>query len=192
MDYYRIDVYDRQEPGFCFIDRPPEEIHLLSSYIASGESAAEEYPENVIAKMDPNEGGIVLSDFIANSELCLICSERVKLVIEKLCGDSCEYLPVSIENHKGRIASSEYFYINPLGLHDVLNQSLSEIDRTDDGDVIDVEKFVLDITKMKDVPPLFRVVEKDSEYFASEVLIDALKKEIPDLTNLNLEPIEVA
>jgi hypothetical protein len=191
MKYYRIDVYDRQNTDYCFIERPPAEIHLLSAYIQSGTPAALEYPENVIAKMDPNEGGMVLSDFIGNAELSLICSGRVKLVVEKLCGISCEYLPVSIENHKGRIASSDYFYINPLGLHDCLHQTLSEIKRTDEGKVIKVKKFVLEKNKLEKVPPLFRVPENDSKYFTSQELVDALSAAIPDLTNLNLEPIEV-
>jgi hypothetical protein len=191
MNYYRIDVYDRQDPDYCFIERPPEEIHLLSSCISGGLPAAAEYPDNVIAKMDHNESGILLSDFIGNSELSLICSGRVKAVIEKHCGDFCEYLPVSIENHKGRIASSDYFYINPLGLHDCLNLSLSDIKRTEDGKVLRVRKYVFDFNKLKDVPPLFRVPEDKTRYFISPKLADALQ-EIPELTNLNLEPINVA
>jgi hypothetical protein len=44
-----------------------------------------------------------------------------------------------------------------------------------------VDKFVLDVGKMKDVPPLFRAVRNDKRYFASEILIEALKTEIPML-----------
>lgn len=44
-----------------------------------------------------------------------------------------------------------------------------------------MDKFVLDVGKMKDVPPLFRAVRNDKRYFASEILIEALKTEIPAL-----------
>lgn len=191
MSYYRINVYQREDPDYCFIDRSPKEVGLLSAYITGGKPAAPEYPENVVAKMD-SSGGIVLSDFIGNSELSLICSGRAKSVIEKMCGETCEYLPLSIENHRGRIASSDYFYINPLGIYDCLHQSLSDIRKTDDGKVIKVYKFVLDKKLLKDVPPLFRVKEDKRCYFASEPLIDALDKAIPDLTNLLLHSIEVS
>lgn len=144
MNYYRIDVYGRQDPGYCFIDRPPKEISLLSAYISVGEPAAPEYPGNVVAKMDPSEGGMVLSDFIWNSELSLVCSGSVKSVLENVCAELCEYLPVSIENHKVGVASSDYFYINPLGAYDCLHQTLSDIECSDDGQAIRVNKFVID------------------------------------------------
>ncbi len=81
--------------------------------------------------MDVNEGGIVLSDFIGNSELSIIVSKEVKVIIEKVCGDSCEYQPLSIKNRKGGIASSEYFYINPIGTYDFLNKKESIIEYND-------------------------------------------------------------
>lgn len=192
MKYYRLNVYRRQDEDFCFIDRPPQEIHTLSSYIMSGVSAWPKYPENVTAKMAIGRGGIVLSDFIGNSELSIIASSEVKNIIQQVCGEHCEYLPVAIENHKGRIASTDYFYINPLGTIDCLNKSLSDIDYTDDGKVIDVDEFVLDKSKIDQMPDLFRVPEKDSSYFINQRLVDEIRKQKPDVTNLNLEPIEVA
>lgn len=191
MQYYRINVYRREDPDYCFIEQAPEEILYLSASIQDGEPALSEYPDSVVAKMDPAKKGIFLSDFISNNELSLICSGRVKSIIEKLCGDTCEYLPVSIENHKGRIASTDYFYINPLGHYDCLHQSQSKIVR-EDGQVIRVDLFVLDKKKIEGLPPLFRVPENPSRYFTSQVLVDALQKGIPDLTNFNLEPIDVA
>ncbi|WNO10393.1 imm11 family protein [Teredinibacter sp. KSP-S5-2] len=190
MKYYKLNVYRRQDKDFSFIERPPEEIALLSSYIMSGKKAASKYPEDVVAKMS-DRGGLVLSDFIGNAELSIIAHESVKNTIESVCGDACEYLPVSIENHKGRIASDEYFYINPLGTYDCLNKELSDIDYTDDGKVIGVDEFVFDLEKLQDVPDLFRVPEDHSVYFISEKLVETIKQAKPDVTNLNLQEKEV-
>jgi hypothetical protein len=38
---------------------------------------------------------------------------------------------------------------------------------------------------------LFRVNEKDSNYFISQRLVDKIKEKKPDVTNLHLVPIEV-
>ncbi|WNO10392.1 imm11 family protein [Teredinibacter sp. KSP-S5-2] len=190
MKYYHFEVYDRQDPDYCFIERPPEQIALLSSYIMSGDRAESQYPEEVVAKMS-DRGGRVLSDFIGNKELSIIAHESVKTIIEDVCGDTCEYLPVSIENHKGRIASDEYFYINPLGTFDCLNKEFSRIKYTDDGKVIRVKSFVFDREKLQEVPDLFRVPEDHSEYFMSERLVNAIKTGKPDVTNLNLQEKEV-
>ncbi|TEW51227.1 hypothetical protein [Psychromonas algicola] len=97
MNYYRINVYRREDEDFCFLTRPPEKINLLSSYIVKGISATSRYPEDVMAKMSSEEGGIYPSDIIANSELSLIVVSEIKEIIQEFCGESCEYLPVKIQ-----------------------------------------------------------------------------------------------
>lgn len=67
-------------------------------------------PSYVVAKMSPKRGDIVLSDFIGSKELNMICGARVKEIIEPVCGEACEYWPVSIQSQRGRIVSVEYFY----------------------------------------------------------------------------------
>ncbi|WP_086930709.1 imm11 family protein [Agarilytica rhodophyticola] len=193
MKYYRLKTNQRQDEEFCFIERPPESIYLLSSQIAKGKPAAQKYPvdESVVLKMSPKRGGRVLSDFIGTKNLSVIVSQPVMETIKDACGDACEYLPVSIENHKGRIAASDYFYINPLGTFDVLDKDHSDIKYTDDGKVIRVRKYVLSGEKIKSIPPLFRVNERDTYYFINEDLVSALSDAKPDLSNLNLEPIDV-
>jgi len=163
----------------------------LSSYISSGESALSDYPSDVQARMSDEKGGIVLSDIVANKNLSLIVHESVKTIIENNCGQTCEYLPLSIINHKGRVASNDYFYINPLGTHDCLNETASDIGWSDDGDVIHVSQFVLDKNKVKDVPSLFRIPHDKYVYFISQTLVDAIREVKPDITNLNLELISV-
>ncbi|MDH5216602.1 MAG: hypothetical protein OEX19_02830 [Gammaproteobacteria bacterium] len=191
MNYYRLDVYDRQDNDFCFLASAPEEIPLLISYIASGKPAISKYPNDVSVRISSGRGGIVLSDIIANKNHSLIVHQTVKEVIETFCEKFCEYLPLDIINHKGRLASNEYFYVNPLGTHDCLNLKESVIKWTDDGKVIKVRKFVLDKNKLDDVPPLFRVPQNEYQYFINQQLVEALRETKPDISNLNVELIEV-
>ena len=191
INYYQIDVYDRESEDYCVIERPPKEIHLLSSYIMDGTSAIHKYPANVVALMSDKYIGRVCTDFIANRELSLIVSERVKQVIETHCQDGTEYLPVSIKNHKGRIEKEQFYYINPVGAEDLLNYQASNIKWSDDQKVIKVKTFVFDRTKLNAMPKhLFRVKEWPTKYFVSETLIEAIQQ-IPTLTNLHLVEIRI-
>ena len=191
MNYYRINVHKREDEDFCFLTRPPEKIHLLSSQIIKGKPASSRYPENVVAKMSPDRGGIYPSDFIANNELCLIVEYETKEIIQEFCGEHCEYLPVKIENHRGRIEQKNYFYINPLGSFDCLNKEESVIKYNSNGQVIAVRHFVFDQKKMESLPDIFRVKESEKKYFINQRLVDEIKRRLPDVTNFNLEPIEV-
>jgi len=191
MNYYRINVHRREDDDFCFLTRPPDSINLLSSYIVKGRSASSRYPENVVAKMSPDRGGIYPSDIIANRNLCLIVESEIKEIIQEFCGEHCEYLPVKIENHRGRIEKKNYFYINPLGSFDCLNKEESVIKYNSEGKVITVKHFVFDQKKMESLPDIFRVKESEKKYFINQRLVDEIKRRLPDVTNFNLEPIEV-
>jgi hypothetical protein len=156
-----------------------------------GTPAIHEYPDNVVALMSDKFLGRVSTEFIANRELSLIVSERVKQVIEAHCQDEAEYLPVSIKNHKGRIEKGQFYYINPIEAEDVLNYEASDIRWTDDKKVVGVDSFVFARDKLKVMPKhLFRVKESPKQYFSSETLIQAIQQ-IPDLTNLHLESIRI-
>ncbi|WP_020405097.1 imm11 family protein [Hahella ganghwensis] len=191
--YYFIDNYKRLDRDFCFIESPVEEIRLASWKITDGESIKAEYPEGAAVKMS-DRGGRVLSDFIGTKTLCLIVSKRVKELIEGFVQGSFEYLPLSIINHKDRLETEDYFYINPLGSYDCLNYDESEIDYLD-GDkdrIIGVDRFVLSRQKMASIPDLFRIKEDPSEYVISQRLLDALRSMDPEPTNLVVEEIEVS
>lgn len=186
MKYYEIDIYERHSEDYCVIDRPPEEIHTLSSYIMKGRSALQKYPDNVVAKMSDRFSGRVCTDFIANRELSLIVSERVKDVIAEHCSDDVEYLSLSIMNHKKRIEEGKFYYINPIGSEDVLDYDTSDIVLSSDNKVIKVRTFVFDQKKLGEMPKhLFRVKEWPKKYFMSEYLVNKINNEIDDVQNFN-------
>ncbi len=190
MNYYFIDQYERQNDDYCFISDPPQEISLLSSYIMDGTPAITKYPTVVQALMSDERGGRMLTDFIGNGELCLIVSLAAKTVMEQINRGPVEYLPLSILNHKGRLASADYFYVNPLGAYDCLDYAHSEIEYFEDTQkVVDVDRYVLCPKKLEQVPDLFRIKEEPTGcYVISQTLLDALQA--AQLTNLVVVPIE--
>ncbi len=194
MKYYFLETYDRLDRDFCFIDQPVEEIRLASWKIIKGASIEDEYPESAAVRMSDQAPGRVLTDFIGNEELCLIVSKRIKELFESIVSCHTEYLPLSIINHKNRVASKEYFYINPIGTLDALNHDQSVIKYLD-GDkdrIVRVRKFVLSQKKLSDAPDLFRIKEKPTKYVISQKLLDALRSLDPEPTNLVVKEIKVA
>jgi len=146
--------------------------------MAEGESIIDEWPEHARLDMDKSEPGIRLADLIGNTQSYLILSKRVKEVIESMIPKDVEYLPVEIFNHKGRLASKDYFIVNPIGAVDCLHLKKSKIiyDEPGSDEIIDIDEFVLDKKKLKNVPHLFRIKEDPGEYVMSQALALEFKK----------------
>ena len=119
--YGLLDLTNMSERQYCFIDSYPTGTGLDNvdaSIPTRGEPAAEIYPPDARVTMSPKFGGMELPDFVSNTRSLLIVSRRVKEVFEKVNRGATEYLPLAIHNHKRRLASPDYFVINPLGTHE--------------------------------------------------------------------------
>jgi hypothetical protein len=112
--------------GYCVIENPEgvEKEHLL----LKGVSMKDGWPKNVFCRMSidyPKD--IQLSDNLYGGNLVII-SNRTKELLESLtASDKIEYLPVEIRNHKGRDASKDYFFMNPLNILDCIDQAKSGV-----------------------------------------------------------------
>jgi hypothetical protein len=105
-----------------------------------------------------------------------------------------ECLPFTLFDHRRRVASRDYFIINPLGTFDCLNTSKSEIVYSDDppGEVVAVRKHVLDPRKVGAAPDIFRVKEEPEMIVISARLATQIKKLDPLPTNVYLIKLEQA
>ena len=185
MLYGLLDVGSAEERQFCMIDELPSGTGLERVAAANptrGEPAAHIYPADARVFMSPKFGGRELADFVSNTEGFLIVHKRVKEILERVNRGDAEYIPLAIFNHKRRLASAEYFIVNPLGTHDVLDLKKSTIE-WDDGDVVHVEKMVLDPKKLKKAPDLFRPKEDPEAYIISQRIATELRKLSPPNTN---------
>jgi hypothetical protein len=109
-------------------------------------------------------------------------------VVRKHCKDQrIEYLPFTLINHKGRIHSTDYFIVNPIGALDCLDKQASTIEYMEDGRIIAVISYVLDPNKLTDAPDLFRIKEWPRKYVISERLASAFTES--NFTNIILQEI---
>jgi hypothetical protein len=67
-----------------------------------------------------------LNDDIPNTDSLKVCSSRLVEFLKKKNLKNVEYLPVSILNHKGKLASKEYFIVHPVLPQDALDADASQ------------------------------------------------------------------
>jgi hypothetical protein len=162
---YRVDLMgDLNDDKLCFLSNNVEDLGLGDVALFLGERLGSQFPPRARIYMDANHPGKKLSALIGNSNGLFIASRELKDVIEKHCGDTVEYLPVSIFDHRKRLASKDYFVINPLVKVDCLDLQKSTYDRDDDDPdmFFDVEP-VIDRTKVEGAPQLFRILQSTSD-----------------------------
>jgi len=100
-------------------------------------------PKKVVLTMDEEyKKAVRLIDSVSNHLDGLILSRPFMdfLATKKL--KDLELIPVAIRNHKGKIASEDYTWVNPLGGHDILDIDRCEPQFMYDTMVISVERFV--------------------------------------------------
>jgi hypothetical protein len=120
-------IWDRHyTEGFCVVTRPEgfKEQGLLLKAV----TLADKWPDNVVCRMDADYAkDIKLSDNVYGGSYRVV-SSRLKDTLVALAGSSnIEFLPVSILNHKGRVASKDYFIMNPLDVIDCIDQEKSGV-----------------------------------------------------------------
>lgn len=105
--------------GFCVI-QPPEVDDLWE--LEDGISRIKDFPENAACVMNPEfPKDIQLADYLYGAGVPVI-SRRLKEILEREVSDNrFEYLPVEIINHKGRVASHDYFIVNPMDVCDCID-----------------------------------------------------------------------
>jgi hypothetical protein len=151
-------VWDRTyKEGFCVITKLEgfKEQWLL----LDGVSLAGKWPDGVTFKMSPQyPKDINLSDNLYGGSYRVI-SGRLKEALTPLLGKSkVEFLPASILNHKGRVASKEYFVLNPVDIVDCIDVEKSGVvwNSIDPSAISSCEKFVLKEDAIPEEAIMFR------------------------------------
>lgn len=89
--------------------------------LAEGVSRAAGWPEDALCRMDPRKPkDIELADSLLGAKL-LVVSGRVKKALDDAQVNNVELLPIRIVDHKGRVASSDYFIVNPQDVCDCID-----------------------------------------------------------------------
>lgn len=178
MKYYKVDVFGENKEEYCFTNNMPGDIGNYE--LMSGESLKDEYPDDpfeITLKFDPDAPGLLTTSFLGNTNSTLIVKQEVAGLILKHETGEIEVWPFTLLNHDKKIHSKEYVFVKPIGTFDCINRDLSEVGiDSDNGEILGVEKWVLDKNKIKKAPDLFRLKEDECHYFFSEKLVNAIKK----------------
>lgn len=175
MRYFSLETLgDVNNRALSFIDTSPEGFGTHDHLPALGKPASPHYPADARISLEEEYPGMELASVIGNTQNYFIANQAVRAEVERLTdGAEIEYLPFTLINHKGRVHSTDYVIINPLGTFDCLDLNASTVTYTSDGDVLKVEKAVLSREKVEDAPALFRISEEAAMYVLREDLARA-------------------
>jgi hypothetical protein len=160
--------------------------------LAEGVSLLNQWPADVVCKMSPKyPKDIQLTDNLHGGSYAVI-SQRLKEQIATLAGaGEIEFLPVAILNHKGRVASSEYFVLNPVGSVDCIDieKSGAVWNAIDQTDISHFERLVLQNDAVPADVGMFRLAHRTRTNLLRRSLAEKLSSDV--FTGLHfLEPAQ--
>jgi len=172
--YFRVDTCATADRDCCFFEAAPSGTEMTCFKLAKGIAIGDEYPSDAELRMTPDEPGMVVPGVVSNTRALLIVDAPLRDAIEGLQSAETEYLPLTIRDHKGRVASDHHWIVNPIDTVDCADLDASDIEWFE-GDVVEVEELVLDATKLEKAPALLRPREQPRTYLVRTDLADALR-----------------
>jgi hypothetical protein len=159
-DKYRIWGATSQST-YCvlgFLERFSDDYKLMK-----GDSVAKEWPDDVRFTMDPDfKKQIKLADNLTNPNRVLVASKPLADFFTAKKVPNLEFLPVTIFNHKKKVASNEYCIVNLVTTQDCIDTKKSEVTWND----IDPHY----ISKMKQIVFDEKKIDKKAALFRAEHL----------------------
>jgi hypothetical protein len=117
---------NRYVEGKCVIGAPKQIEKAFQ--LERGISRAENWPAEVTCEMSQEfPKDIELTDNMHGAGFIVI-SQRLRDFISEYSVTGVEYLPVQILNHKKKLASKDYFILNPLTVIDCIDTEPSEVE----------------------------------------------------------------
>ena len=153
--------------NFCVLD----DLENVEDGFELTEGAPREhnFPDNAMLAMDPEyPKSIALADNIFNVSELIVASKALKKFIEERSKINVEYLPVTIKNHKQRVASNDYYIVHPIHLQDGLDikKSICTWSTIIKDKVNEVERLIIDENRIEPEVTLFRL-----KYFYRPILV---------------------
>lgn len=168
----------KDDPDGCVLDRyPPACAPLWQATEGVPLGALHPSPPPVF-EMSRRVGGKALHDCVDNTLGYLVVSERVRGVLEARATAPIEFLPLLIQNHKGRREPRGFFIANVLGQVGCADRARSQyIDSAmRPGQFCDLTKLLLDPDRVDPERNIFRLAELPRVILVREDLADALRQ----------------
>lgn len=182
MKYFVLkESYDE---GNVYVSDIPE--GLLRKYqLLKGISRVAGWPSDLAARFSDNRPeGMKLTDWVSSAFGWLLISGRFKQLIEEAGAPDTEYLPIKLKNHKGRLASADYWIVNFLRLGDAVDRERSafEVDAAEDDRIFRFDRLVLLDEFEARGPVIFRLKEQPVLIMVREDLVTRIQ--VAGLTGL--------
>ncbi|WP_141617125.1 DUF1629 domain-containing protein [Myxococcus sp. AB036A] len=142
----------------CLIDELPRPLDKKFWMATKGVRMGNEYTSGVRLKMS-RDGGLGIPDYIPNTLLLPMVSDKLKSLLEKEAGVEIEFLPFSLYNHKGRVAAEACFIANVIGTHECVDAAKTRGEKSiiSPGQFEALSQLTLDSAKVPSDAKLFRV-----------------------------------
>lgn len=178
------------------IDRPiletfVNEVEPETWRFHEGESVARFWPADARIFMTGKERGLELCELVGTTRNAIIAGPKLKALIQKHCPpDTLEILPLSIYDHRKRLLSDEYSFVNPLGAVDCVDLERSSVLWNDGpgSEVLEIRTFVIDRRRGRQAPQLFRPEHARSDYILRyELAVDIAAANLSNVVWTKLE-----
>ena len=170
-------LWNAQPPrGGCVVHEVRNFDELLDLQEGPG-SIADGYPDDVEIVMDPDHRkDVKLYDHLYNVHRLIVASPKLTSFLKGLKLAGVEFLPISIIDHKGKVASPEYAVVNPCNVYDCIDRDATDIDWNPiDPDLIaSVSQLTFDESKIDPTVPMFRVKHMAHYVFVREDVAKAI------------------
>jgi len=131
-----------------------------------------------------------LFDVVCNTISLPVVSARVRAVLEELAGKDCEFLPITLRDHRNKIASKDHCIVHVLRLEDAIDMKrsryrMSELSRSE---IAEVKELRLDLAAIPHDAHVFRARTAPDLVLLS----DAVERRLQEakVTGLRLYPAE--
>jgi len=153
--------------------------------------AVDAWPEDVRLHMDANfPKQLLLPDYVKNLHNHLIVSAAFKAMVLEMQPQHAQALPITLIDHKGKVASTTHCLLHVFPLVDAIDQQKSTLDWNpiDTTRIIGCEELVLDDAKIPEGLHLFRLKHMPTRPIMSEALVQAIKA--ASFTGIKFERVE--
>ncbi len=145
--------------------------------LQEGVAVIDEYPSGAFYRMDPDYPNRVrLSDCLDNGNDLPVISAELKEYLEGRKIDGVEFLPITIINHKDRVASEDYWILNPTTVVDCLDVEASGVTLSPfDGTVALMKRMVLIEENIEHDIQIFRIQNVPGPVLLARELADEIE-----------------
>jgi hypothetical protein len=165
--------------------------HFPANFQPLAGEAVEGWPDDVRLHMDANfPKQILLPDYVKNLHNHLVVSAALKDLVLSMQPQQVQALPITIIDHKGKVASSTHCLLHVFPLIDAIDQQKSDLEWNpiDTTRIMGCEQLVLDDAKIPENVHLFRLKHMPTRPVMSEALVQAIKA--ANLTGAKFERVE--